>query len=540
MNSIPPEIIEQRTIAKSTIRQFVSLSLTTAVVYLLFSYGGIRSPDSEVVFRTAEALATTGSFGLTLQPPELKNFGKSPLHGPKSNFGMPAGKDGRFYSIFGPGQALASVPFVELAMWINNSGWYREFPDFIPISHYVGSGLVEFTIGKTPTDLKPHAMRFLVCIFNIIVGALCVCFFFLTVQLLTGSDFAARWASILFAFGSLMLPYSGTFFSEPPATLFIILSLYCLVWNDLTNGIPVTQKYFSLFSSGLFLGIATTVHISSVLYAPFFFAYSIYPFLRNRWSTMEFIKSGAIFSAGLVLFLALLGYHNYIRFGSILETGRTAVPGLDYAGFVAPWRGLYGLVLGSGKGIVWYCPAVVISLLLWRPFHKRFPVLSYTILGSVLFRIIFIASRSDWHGGFSLGPRYLVMTVPLLMLPIGHSIVEWTQQQTLRSLWIFFLLTAACIGEQIYFSIGEVFSFLHIVKWQYLGHGINVLTNDGLYLDWDKSPLLFLLEAKRGPFLMKFIHVSNGSLFFLCIVLASILLALEYARLLEKYFGRWR
>jgi hypothetical protein len=540
MDSIPTDNRKRLVIDISTVRQLAGICVLIGIVYVLFSYGGIRSPDSEVVFRSAESLAMTGSFGLTSQPAELQNFGKTPFGGSMNNFGMPAGKDGRFYSIFGPGQALASVPLVDLAIWINKSGWYESFPDFIPISHFVGLGVVDFVKGTIPADLKPHALRFLVCFFNIFVGVLCVCFFFLTVRLLTGSDFAARWTSILFAFGSLILPYSGTFFSEPLATLFIILSMYCLIWNDTTEGIPSKQTYFSLLSSGLFLGMATTVHISSILYAPFFFAYGIYPFLRKRRSAKEFIVPGTIFTAGFALFLVLLGYHNYVRFGNILETGRTAVPGLDYATFVAPWRGLYGLVLGSGKGIVWYCPSVLIGIFLWRPFHKRFPVLSYTILGSVFFRVIFVASRSDWHGGFSLGPRYLVMAVPLLMLPIGQSIVEWRQQQSLRTFWLFFLLTLVCVGEQIYFSVGEIFSFLHIVKWQYLSHGINVLTNDALYLDWNKSPLLYLLDAERGPFLMRTIPVSNGALFALCLALAGIMLSLEYARSLKKHFGRWR
>ncbi len=527
-------------IDKSTVRQLASLGITTAIVYLFFSYGGIRSPDSEVMFRTAEALATNGSFGLTSQPTELKNFGPTPDPTAMQNFGLPAGKDGRFYSIFGPGQSLACVPIVELALLINKSGWYKSIPDFVPISHFVGIGVIEFVNGTTPADLKPHALRFLVCFSNVIVGSLCVCFFFLLVKLLTKSDFAARWAAILFAFGSLMMPYSGTFFSEPLATLFVILSLYCLVWNDLTDGISVNQKYFSLLSAGLFLGMATTVHISAILYSPFFFAYGLYPFLRKRWSVKEFMVVGAMFSAGLGLFVGLLGYYNYVRFGNVLETGRTAAHQLAYAVYVAPWRGLFGLVFGSGKGIVWYCPSAVISLFLWRPFHKRFPVLSYTILGSVLSRIVFVASRSDWHGGFSLGPRYLVLAVPLLMLPLGEVIADWTRKETMRTLWLFFLVTLACIFEQIYFSLGEIFSFLHMVKWELLSHGINVLANDALYLDWAYSPLLYLLDAKRGPFLMKYIHLNNGTLFWLCAVLAGMILFLEYVRMFGKYLGRRR
>ncbi len=505
----------------------------------MFSYGGIRSPDGEVVFLTGQALATRCSFGLASKPIELRNFGQPSKPSEMQTFGLPAGTNGRFYSIFGPGQSMASVPFIELAQVINKTHWYEGISDFIPISHYVGNGIIEFVNGKTPANIEPHALRFLVSIFNVIVGSLCVCFFFLLVKLLTKSDFAACWTSILFAFGTLMMPYSGTFFSEPLATLFLILSMYSLVWNDLCVNAPVNQKYFSLVSSGIFLGIAITVHISAILFAPFLFAYGLSSFVRPRWPMNEVALPALVFTAGVGVFLVLLGYYNFIRFGNVLETGRTAVQQLDYAVYVAPWRGLYGLVFGSGKGILWYCPAAVLSLFLWRRFHKRAPYLSYTILASVFFRIIYIASRSDWHGGFSLGPRYLVMSVPLLILPFGIAIADWEKKRSVGTLWLFLLVIVASICEQIYFSLGEIFSYLHIVLWVSMNRGIAVLANDNLYLDWALSPLLFLLDAKRGPFLMRFIQLSNGSLFWICSFTATTVLAFAFVHSLKKHLGRY-
>jgi hypothetical protein len=526
-------------IDKHTARHVSGLGLLTAIVYILFSYGGIRSPDGEVVFLTGQALATRCSLGLTSKPIELHNFGQPSRPTEMQTFGLPAGTDGRYYSIFGPGQSVAIVPFIEIARVINKTRWYEGISGVIPISHFVGIGIIEFVNGKTPADIEPHALRFLVSIFNVIVGSLCVCFFFLLVRLLTRSDFAAWWTSILFAFGTLMMPYSGTFFSEPLATLFVILSTYALVWNDICVNASVNQKYFSLLSSGLFLGTAITVHISAILFTPFFFVYGISPFVRGHRSLQQVAVPGLIFSAGVGFLLVLLGYYNFVRFGNILETGRTAVQQLDYAVYVAPWRGLYGLVFGSGKGILWYSPAAVLSLFVWRRFHKRVPNLSYAILASVLFRIVYIASRSDWHGGFSLGPRYLVMCLPLLILPFGIAIAEWEQKQSVRALWLFLLVIIGSIGEQLYFSLGEIFSYLHIVKWVSMSRGIAVLANDNLYLDWALSPLLFLLDAKRGPFLMRSLHVSNGTLFWILSFAVTALLSFAFVLSLKKHLGRW-
>jgi len=507
---------------KSTLRQLVGLVVVTALVYIVFTYGGVRSPDSEVVFRTAEALATNHTFGL---PKELRGM---------KSFGLPAGEDGRYYSIFGPGESVACLPFVEVGLWLNRTGWYKNIRDFVPVSHYVDIGIIYFVDGAAPLDVEPHALRFIVSFFNVFVGTLCVCFFFLILKLLTKSDAAAWCLSILFAFGSLMLPYSGTFFSEPLATLLVILSLYCLIWNDVTPEVSGSQMRFSLLCSALFLGMAITVHITAILYAPFFFAYGLYPFLRTSRSLKRSAISGAIFVAGVGLFLALLAYYNYVRFGNILQTGRTVMARVDYSDFVAPWRGLYGLLFGSGKGIVLYCPAAVISLFFWRPFHKRYPALSYTILASVFFRICFIASRSDWHGGFSLGPRYLVMAIPLLMIPYATVVTQWFQTRKTMSILVLFLLTLGCVAEQIYLSLGEIFSFLQITKWSYAARGIDVFRNDALYLDWNKSPLLYLLDAKRGPFIMRFLPLYNITLFWWLVGIAGVFLFLWYTSLMKE------
>lgn len=513
--------------SKELIRQTILLIATTAAVYTLFSYGGIRSPDSEIVFRTAEALAATGTFALTTDITQIKGFG------------LPQGKDGQLYSLFGPGESLFAAPFVKIALIINRTRWYEHVPRLIPVSHYVDAGILTFVDSKTPENLEPHALRFLVSCFNVVVGSLCVGLFFLTVKLLSQSEVAAILVTILFAFGSLMMPYSGSFFSEPLATMFVLLSLYCLVWNDLSHTDVERQRTLRSFVSGISLGLAVITHITAILFVPFFAVYAFSAFVKEGRTWKQMIQPGLIFVAGVALMLVLLGFFNFARFGNIFETGRTVNPKIIYASFVAPWRGLVGLLVSSGKGIVWYCPAVIVSLISWRSFHKRYTFLSFIILTAVVFRVCLIAARSDWHGGYSLGPRYLVMIVPLMLLPLGEALVSWFNEGKLKMIWLFCGLMALCIWEQIYFCIGEIFSFLHVVRWSFDAQGTNVFQNDSLYLDWDKSPLLYLLNVKQGPFLFRIFFIDNYTLFLWGIGISGIILFLVYTSLLRKSLGRW-
>jgi hypothetical protein len=244
----------------------------------------------------------------------------------------------------------------------------------------------------------------------------------------------------------------------------------------------------------------------------------------------------AVFTAGFGLILALLAYYNFIRFNNIFETGRTIgnASAFYYGVFVIPWQGLWGLLFSPGKGLFVFCPAIILSAIIWITFHKQYRFLSSTILAAAALRLVFIATRSDWHGGFSLGPRYMVMLIPFLMLPIGVWINTMLQKKDVRGLCTFAIVSLLCIAQQLYFSVGEIFSFLHIMKKNAVHQGINVFKDNLLYLNWDLSPLRLLLKGKRGPLFLNFIEINNYALWLCLVLLSALFLCLVYAHVLKN------
>lgn len=497
------------------IRYSLLFFILSSLLYSLMTYGGIRSPDSELVFRTGFSLVTEGTFAIS-EELVWKGFGVSP------------GKDGRQYAFFGPGEALASVPLIYIAQTINKTSWYEGLST--PISHYVGSGLLTYVTGGKLDDPEAHALRFIVSLLNVLVCAMAVVVFFLLIDKLTQSIISAVLVTIIFAFGTMIFPYSGTFFSEPLAILFVLISLYTLVLIDMNGSANGSRPWsYRLVLSGISLGMAITTHVTAGLFAPFFLAYAAYLQYKKGALLKEAVHSGALFMLGLGVILVLLGCYNYARFGSFMETGRT-IGQSGYMAFLSPWEGLKGLLWSSGKGLLWYCPAIIPALIFWRYLHKERAFLSVMIITAVAVRLLFFASRHYWHGGFCLGPRYMIMIIPLMLIPLGFLVKDLISKNKKTALWLFGGFSFICISQQIYFCLGEIFSYLHIVKWNAANQGIDAFKNHLIYLDWNVSPLLYLLNGKRSPFLLQGISLGNYTLWYIGISITACAVALIYYR----------
>lgn len=487
----------------------ILVSFVCGGLFFVMAYGGIRTADGEVVFRVGCALANNGSFAVER---DLEAW---------PGFALPRGVDGRRYSALGPAQSVLLVPFIWVAETINSTRWYEHCD--IPISFAAdGTSLKSYILKQRPSDMKPHALRFLVSFFNIFVAIMVVVLQLLVVHRLTGNPAAGFLTALLLGLATPLWHYSGTMFSEPLAIAFSLGSFYIFLDGFVSRKAGLYGYCIRTFSGGFLLGLGVATHITVILSVPFFLALALYPivrkgspFFRDRracaYITMSFI-------AGLGIMAALYGWYNYARFGSFFEEGRR-VPGMvHYGTFVLPWEGLVGLLASPGKGLLWFCPLLVVSVIWWKHLHRRSRYMSIVIASMALFRLVFIASRSDWHGGFCLGPRLMLLVVPFLLLPIGCRLAYMFEEaktsvffkpSTILAFFLFF----ACMIQQLYFCLGEPVSFYYMVKMAGLRHGVSVISSNQLYFHWSVSPLLHLWQGRRGPFLLQSVQIDNYSLF---------------------------
>lgn len=457
--------------------------LITTGIGTLTNHGGIRSPDTEVVLRVAEAMVDSQSF----VPRDLEAWHK---------FGVAPGADGRYYSIYPP------VESFWMAAWLPVVRAVARGLGDAPVSHYYGTDLQFVLLGEPVPDLTPHRVRYVFSILDVLLAALAVTIFYGIVLRLTSSHEVSFFVSLVYAFGTTMWSYAGSGFSESLAMVLILGSYHLL------DERAVTHTMTRMFVSSVCLGLAVGTHVTAILFVPFFLVRALPA--SKKW------PAAGVWMLGLALVMVLLGWYNAGRFGDWFESGRNLSSENKVAWvFVLEekfWHNLYGVLFGASKGVFVFFPLGVLALIVWPGFHRAQPKLSKWLILLLVVRVVFNAAYADWHGGYSVGPRYLVMILPFALMPLAWWLARAWEARRVNSWMVAGAAAGAACIEQWYFVAGDMFSFYHLINFHNLQKGINVFLNDRIYLDWALSPLGHLLQFQRGPFLLRDVPLSNTGL----------------------------
>ncbi len=502
---------------------WILLGLCLAL-YALTHPGGVRSADGEVIYRTAAALASNLEFGVEQR---LEDW---------PEFGFAEGEDGKLYTFYGPGQSVVCAPMIWLARALDGSGWYRAEGRAIPLSHYVDNGIRRTINGKPPQDLEPHAERFIVSFLYLPVTVLGVALLWLLLRRLGIPSMAALVACFLYAFGTMAWPYANTFFKEPLALDLILGALLLLLGKASKHPGRASSWLPGLVLSGLLMGMAVATHEMSALFVPFFVAFCFLSHGRGFRAWKKAVKPTLALAGGGVVILGLLLWHNQARFGGPLETGRAAV---TINPFSPPWTalywtGLFGLLLGAGKGLLIYSPLAVAGVIFWRRFAAEYRLLAGVLAATIVVRFLVVAAYGAWHGGFCLGPRYLLMVVPLLLIPLAFALRDWLDRRDHRSLRAMAVAGFLCVSQQVYFCVGEVFTYFQLIKAHNIVQGLDVMTDNTIYLNWSISPVLNLLRYRRGPWVFSDVSASNWMLWLGLSALMGAVMYLGYVWMMSR------
>lgn len=373
-----------------------AVALLTASLLIGTAPGRIPFPDDEIVFQTTRALWEEGSLAIPGIP---KRSGE--VDGQeKGTFGWAPGPDGRRYGFFGHGLSAAALPFYGLAR--------LTFPVVPELwRHAIRPDHHAFHRREPLEDWT----RLVVSLTNCVVTGLAAAALLGWLVTLGFGLTAATLSALAYALGTLAWPTAHTFLSEPLSGLCLILAA---AWIGRYHATLGRARAGWLWAAGAIAGLSVHVHVLNLSALPCLLGYALWPLWREgRLGEERRALAGALVLGALGI--AALGLSHYLRFGSPFETGRFGI----YSRFVPPWTGLAAFVIAPGRSLLIYAPAATIGLFGWPALRRRLPRVAWFVVAMVAVRALTIATRSDWFGGWALGPRHLVPVLPFAVAPLA-------------------------------------------------------------------------------------------------------------------------
>lgn len=247
----------------------------------------------------------------------------------------------------------------------------------------------------------------------------------------TGNRLQAYVATLAITLGTMIFPFSVTFFGHHMAGAFLFGAFF------LISRLKVESFYHRkgiLFLVGLLLGFAL---ITEYPVAPIVLILTIYYFV------IVFTKG--VLSRGLAVFLPALGAfiplavvlaYNIAVFGNPISTGYThsatewfqenQTQGFVGIGWPNP-KAMFYMTIHPAFGVFWQSPVLVLSLVgtwfMLRDSNYRLEGLIAVI--SFLSLLILYSGFYSWWGGWNFGPRYLIPMLCFMCLPLVFIPRRW-------------------------------------------------------------------------------------------------------------------
>ncbi len=259
-------------------------------------------------------------------------------------------------------------------------------------------------------------------------------------------------ASLTLAFGTSVWPFTTLIFGHAAAMMFSVISVYCLL-NYTKNGRPRAYMYFA----GLALGIASLVeYVSALLIVPIS-AYLLFASNKNKHYFSGFWKGKIEDVVSLFILFFLVASVN-LFYNSLIFSNPLVFPEQLWVNAQSQ-GGLGGRfsIDGMAEQALFYLVSPFRGLLLLSPilalgFLGIYRMIRFTIdrKDAILLLGLFLAillPYSYWSGtgGLSYGPRYMIVGIPYLVIPIAVSLTNLKQSSLIRYLFIFLFAISSLI-----------------------------------------------------------------------------------------------
>ncbi len=418
-------------------------------------------------------------------------------------------KDGHYFSVFLPGLSLLSIPFYEIGKLVG----------------------------------QPVLLTFGLPAIASIVTAI---FIFLLALCLGQSRSAAFISAISFSLCTVAWPYSVTYYAHTLSALCMIASLffafradsgrgwnYLFVWLFYGVGFLIDYPNAIIMLPALFYSLGESIKLSrfaiksqsySLVRIRYSFFFSIIPFLLLifflfYYNASTFGKWDELAHSFRVTELVNNILNYYFLLSNVMD--------IKYV-----QNGLYTLLLSKSRGIFVYSPLMILSIIgavqLYQRLSKKTLILLLTIFANLM---VYAAFYDPW-GGWSFGPRYLIISLPIFCLLVGEAFLQLKKRTTYNLIFIgFFYISfaisllgamstnllppAAEVGKQVSFLSSLPFlqqNQTTTLAFSYFSSVFNITAMQYFMLLFFLSAVLFLPTLSYPIFYNIFNYFSNWKL----------------------------
>ncbi len=408
-------------------------------------------------------------------------------------------KDGHYYSRFPAGMSVLSIPTALVATSTN--------------------------------ILDQKHIHFIIMAY---LGAVIVGLLYLLGRLYEFQKGTSLICAFAFAVSTLLFSFAGGYWSHIYSALFITLSLYFFTlfrkqkskWFLLLLSISYSASISIDFPNGLILSPLMIGVVLSILHS----------------KKKVFSKIWALFVTGIPIALISIsiGLYNLTSFGSVVTIGQSAKTslGTKLEKHIVPlgeWTskgvfddrrlfpGLFTQLFSVERGLLFFAPILLLAFAGVGSLYKIDKYLTRILVSIIIINLLFYSVWQDYWGGWSFGPRYLIVSIPALFLPLLSLV-----QKHIASAFFLFLFLVSTLFGTIINTVGAV-------------AGIVLPCPCEGYVGLAYSPLLAFQTVMNGSinsfFYSSFFHNSMNQLeytafvFFLAILFLS---AFIYIQSLER------
>ena len=315
---------------------------------------------------------------------------------------------GQYYGAPAPGLALFAFPFV--------------VPGFIIVGHFSEYGAVMLF------------SEFFVAMLNAL-AALCL----YRLSRMYFREATASFIALAYAFSTISWPFATFFFQSDVSATLDVVAVYFVLRATRGSGGSVT-----FLLGGLSVAAAMMVDYVNFLLMPVLLVYIVVSLRKDH---RLLAKAAAGFALCSFFGVLAIGLYNYASFGQVLVSSEQLyLHSSSVLGeFSTP---LYlGVVLNLFtplRGIFLYSPVLIVGVFGFRKMLDTYAVRKEGLLILAVFMALFLPYCA-WYsptGGLSFGPRFIVASLPFLLLPAGYVIESGWRY---RGLVVYILYSAGVV-----------------------------------------------------------------------------------------------